>query len=69
MRILRKGAREKLNGDVELHPDLWQAFRAYAREGYPPNTEVFLLDLDQRLRGEMSIDSWRAALKLARRRT
>jgi hypothetical protein len=69
MRILRKGAREKLEEGIELHPDLREAFRAYAREVYPPNTEVFLLDLDQRLRGEMSADSWRAALELARRRT
>jgi hypothetical protein len=69
MRVLRKGAREKLEEGVELHPDLRQAFRAYARDVYPPNKEVFLLDLDQRLRGEMSADSWRAALELARRRT
>jgi hypothetical protein len=68
MRIVRQAAREEL-ARTTLHPDTLAAFgRSYAGQIYQPNEEIFLLSLDQRMKGEIPMDSFREALRMARER-
>ena len=65
--LLRKAARTAI-ADMQLDPETLRLFASnYAQQVYPPSTEEFLLTLNQKVVGEVTMSEVKTALEVARR--
>lgn len=64
MALVRRAARAELAATT-LHPDTMKVFARYQNRIYPPDEEIFVLALDQRLKGAISTGELEIALQLA----